>query len=140
MKLTVHKVYENIEAGKYTAEYPTELHEAYSNAKMELAEARKILNKMVSSAPSYKAQSKKIGDLTHIYEKSNDEFLPAKKTYNENQRKLDEQFKLDVIEACGLKDNPKAEQFYKFVYDMVNGSGYADVLHSFEDLASIILA
>lgn len=58
--------------------------------------------------------------------------------YKREQRKLEEEFKMDAFEELDILDNPKREKLYYVAYQKSHGFGYGDIYAEMCDLVELI--
>lgn len=58
--------------------------------------------------------------------------------YYEDQGRLNLVFKTDLMAALGLTNHPKADLFYRKVWDLGHSSGFHEVTIHAEDLAELM--
>lgn len=62
-----------------------------------------------------------------------------RKSYQDDQRRLNDQFMEDAIEAAGLKGNPKADKVWAKAWDLGHSAGHGEVWSYLTDLAELVL-
>ncbi len=60
------------------------------------------------------------------------------KHYNEENRRLQNEFRDDLIEKYGVKNHPKAIKIFNKAWDMGCSGGLQDVEYYFQDLVELI--
>lgn len=64
--------------------------------------------------------------------------LRKHKEYCEEQVRLEEAFKKDLMEELNIVDNPKAELLYTKAYDIGHSLGYAEIYNVASNLVDLI--
>jgi hypothetical protein len=62
----------------------------------------------------------------------------ASKAYRDDNIRLMDEFKKDLLEDLGITNHPKAEIFFSKVWDHAHSSGLMEVLNYAEDLVELI--
>jgi hypothetical protein len=71
----------------------------------------------------------------HSFARRND---ASRAAYRAESRRLEEKFKLDLLEEYGVKDHPKAELCFRLAWENSHAYGYQAVALHFADLVELI--
>lgn len=67
-----------------------------------------------------------------------DKKLADTKVWREDNRRLQAEFKKDLLEDLGLTGHPKAEDLYRIAWDNSHCGGYLEVYEFAEELAELL--
>lgn len=139
------KYYENIRV-----QYPTKQNYTFYNlflkdqvlmtgttASAVRANYPSIIGEPVGSGVCLTAGAKKEGYGLHSYV-DEEGFQAQKKAFREEEDRLRNEFKNDLIIESGLELNPKAELLFQKAWDLGRSDGLYSVVERFEDLAELI--
>jgi len=81
----------------------------------------------------------------NTYEKANKglydstlNFDKDRRAWRADQDRLTEQFRKDLLEECGVTNNPKADKAYGIAWDLGHSYGFCEVANYFYDLVELI--
>jgi len=77
--------------------------------------------------------------LADEYNAKIEQYKELKKQYNEQTDRLEELFKADALEECGLTGHTKADKAYSMAWERGHSDGLMHVYYELEELAELLL-
>ena len=119
----------------------------FEDAKSELSFSEKLATNYYTSKVPYPRKSdfkiKETVTTRHFGERSFEgidevAYRAAQTEYGNDQRRLNEEFRRDAIEAVGLTGHPKADKAYAYADEHGHSSGYQDIYNILIDVAELV--
>lgn len=82
---------------------------------------------------------RRLADEVEAYEAALDEYRAAAALHRNDDARLVEQFRADLIEELGLTEHPKANLLYAKAWEMGHSCGLSEVVNYAEDLVELVL-
>jgi hypothetical protein len=67
-----------------------------------------------------------------------EKFVEERRKWHSELSRLEQEFKRDALEECGILGHPKADLAYAKAWDRGHSSGLHEVLYELQDLAELI--